>query len=289
MYYNAPFNYAVAAPHHLYPTVHTPGTYPTYPYAFYPNHPYLNHRWSVGPQQYNHHPWNAGPQAHPYHWTAAPQHHPQYQTVPQVSVRAPEVIYSTSRPAAPSYSLNWPTLGPQNALALRPGAPTKQERACQKPGLRIAFDLKRRIPRKEGIPLSFLMQEDVSTLNRVIDRPHEEVLPTGDVQTITLRFWSPIHPYPVQEYKVAVDPECDSMTRLVLAKHVEKAYRLYFKAIACAPLSRDSKGALKPRSIGPRAVSVGHLWLVSLRGTEREGVYDVGVQNHGPRASSLWY
>ena len=49
-----------------------------------------------------------------------------------------------------------------------------------------------------------------------------------------------MHPYPVQEYKV---PVVDSsgrdvdMTRLGLAMHVAEAYKLYFKAAACAPLS----------------------------------------------------
>ena len=50
----------------------------------------------------------------------------------------------------------------------------------------------------------------------------------------------------------------------------------------------DYKNALKTTVLEPRTVSMGYLWLVSLRETEREGVYDVGIQNHGPRASPVW-
>ncbi|KAM5533703.1 hypothetical protein V8D89_012672 [Ganoderma adspersum] len=213
-------------------------------------------------------------------------------------------VFSPSR-AVPVYdteyirSLNWPTLGPHSPLkpVNRRGLPQETVQGPARRGLRIAFDLTRRIPRKEGVPLSFLLQEDIRTLKRLVARPYDQVLPRsgsgsgndcGGAWTITLRFWSPIHPYPVQEYKVAIDPSGHYMTRLALALHVAKAYRLYFKAAACAPLSTVSKTALKTTAIGPSAVSMGHLWLVSLRETEREGVYDVGVQNHGPRASCVW-
>nr|VWO96039.1 ULP_PROTEASE domain-containing protein [Ganoderma boninense] len=401
MYYNAPIDYAVAASHYLYTTAQASQA-GMYSYPVYPNHPYLNHRWSVVPQQYNHH-WQTAPQLPNYRWPVVQQQH-RHRAVPQmpvlVPVTAPEVIYSTPRPAAPytsrvpypqprgllvdTYkaptlnkdldhaprpsanpvlyssssvppppppsrpvtvydtryirSLNWPTLGPQKALPIasvacvRGGTAPKPQSPGEETTLRIAFDLKRRILRKEGIPLSFLMQEEPSTLKRVVDRPYEEVLPAsdGDARTITFRFWvsapwagwwlrrgrlpiwqSPIHPYPLQEYKVTIDLEGGCMTRLALAMHVKEVYELFFKAAACAPLSvsrhrvsddevltgcafpartaqSDAKGALKATIIRPRAVSMGHLWLVSLRGTEREGVYDVCVQNHGPRASSLW-
>ncbi|KAM5535770.1 hypothetical protein V8D89_010584 [Ganoderma adspersum] len=328
-------------------TPHAPGTYPFYPY-----HPYLNHRWAVGALPYSHHQWTAVPQTYNHHSAAAP---PNHQVVTQAS--APEVIYSTPRPAAQSYtttypqprgvlvdtykasaqnpnwnrtyapsqnhthtpysttvfspsrpvpvydteyirSLNWATLGPHSPLApaRRRGSPPQAPvQGPARRSRRIAFDLTRRILRKEGVPLSFLLQEDVRTLKRLVARPYNRVLPRsgsggdcGGAWTITLRFWSPIHPYPVQEYKVAIDPSGHYMTRLALALHVAKAYRLYFKAAACAPVPTRSKSALKTTVLEPRTVSMGHLWLVSLRETEREGVYDVGVQNHGPRASCVW-
>ena len=53
-------------------------------------------------------------------------------------------------------------------------------------------------------------------------------------------------------------------------------------------MQAGSKSALKTTVLEQRTVSMGHLWLVSLRETEREGVYDVGVQNHGPKTSPVW-
>ncbi len=50
----------------------------------------------------------------------------------------------------------------------------------------------------------------------------------------------------------------------------------------------DSKNRMNTAVVGrPRAMSLGYVWLVSLRGTEREDVFDVGVQIYGPRASPL--
>ena len=144
--------------------------------------------------------------------THAPsQNHTPYSVSPSTST---STSTSTSvfapRCTVPVYdtqyirSLNWPSLGPHRPLAppRRRGAPPQVSVPAPVSGpaqglggrsLRIAFDLRRRIARKEGVPLSFLLQEDVRTLKRLVARPYERVLPHDRSEcgpaTITLRFW----------------------------------------------------------------------------------------------------
>lgn len=190
-----------------------------------------NHHWAGGPQHHSHR-WTAGPEPNHQVVTEALAPEVLYSTprppAPRYSAAAHphrrgllvdtdmskpptwnwnhapsenHVLYSTSVPR-PVYdtkyipSLNWPSLGPHKPLALQrqaqhqaqPGIPAQDPRRK----LRIAFNLKTQIERKEGIPLSFLLHETATTLKRRIEKPYQTVLPHnagGRTASITLRFW----------------------------------------------------------------------------------------------------
>ncbi|KAI1787724.1 hypothetical protein LXA43DRAFT_1028102 [Ganoderma leucocontextum] len=123
--------------------------------------------------------------SNPPTWNNVPsQNHILYSTS---TVPRPGVAYNTKYIP----SLNWPNLGPHAPQGLQPGVPTTQGARRR---VRIAFHLRKRIPRKEGVPLSFLLHEDVSALKSLLEKPYEHVLPHGDgnwktASSIALRFW----------------------------------------------------------------------------------------------------
>ena len=128
-------------------------------------------------------------------------------TLPGTSTSTSTSVFAPRR-TVPAYdtqyirSLNWPSLGPHTPLAPPRGRGVPPQVPVPAPALvpapagrsaRIAFGLRRRIERKEGVPLSFLLQEDVGTLKRLVVRPYERVLPRSSsecgARAITLRFW----------------------------------------------------------------------------------------------------
>lgn len=288
-------------------------------------------------------------------WTSNRTHAPSQNPISHSVSPSTSTSVFAPRRAVPVYdteyirSLNWPSLGPHRPLApprrrgVPPQVPVPVPVSAKGPtgrSLRIAFNLTRRIERKEGVPLSFLLQEDVRTLKRLVARPYERVLSHDRSEcgpcTITLRFWvsltlqytvvvgaraltwrlrvvadAPVPRAGVQGSRCRLQrpwPRYDaSRSRAACRRRVQVVLQgrcvradtceWLFVAHSGDLLARvsstywaqaGSKSALKTTVLEPRTVSMGHLWLVSLRETEREGVYDVGIQNHGPRASCVW-